>query len=71
MFRVKWVVRFDEDRPVHVEDSVALDLDNVVAAGKEKLHGMRMSRSDRPPDGFIVLDDDGNEVRRWMSQPND
>ena len=66
MFRVKWIVRFDEDRPVRIEDSATPDLDGVVAVCKENLHGMRMSRSDRPPDGFVILDDDGDGVRRWM-----
>jgi hypothetical protein len=27
---------------------------------------MRLRHIARPPDGFLVVDDDGKEVRRWF-----
>jgi hypothetical protein len=30
---------------------------------------MRLRHIAKPPDGFIVVDDNGNEVRRWFAAP--
>jgi hypothetical protein len=52
MFSVKWVVHRHEIQPVAVENSAVQDLDEVVESC--------------PPDGFLVFDSAGSEVRRWF-----
>jgi hypothetical protein len=71
MFSVKWVVRDKESDPVEVENSILTDLDRVVASSQEGLVGMRLRHIARPPDGFIVTDNDGKEVRRWFAKRPD
>ena len=66
MFSVKWLQRDKEGEPVEVENSVLTDLDRVVAFCQEALVGMRLRHIARPPDGFVVVDDDGKELRRWF-----
>jgi hypothetical protein len=46
--------------------SVFTDLDKIVASCKEDLYGMRLRHIATPPDGFIVCDVDGRELRRWF-----
>jgi hypothetical protein len=72
MFRVKWIEDGKENDPVEVENSILTDLDKVVAASREGILGMRLRHVIRPPDGFIVVDSDGKEVRRWFepTHPN-
>jgi hypothetical protein len=65
MFSVKWLER-DKNEPVEVESSVFTELDNVVSFCRSALVGMRLRHMARPPDGFVVVDDDGREVRRWF-----
>jgi hypothetical protein len=67
MFSVKWVERGKESDPVEVENSILTDLDRVVSSSQEGLVGMRLRHIARPPDGFIVVDSDGREVRRWFA----
>jgi hypothetical protein len=66
MFTVKWIVRHRENNPVHVEESVLTDLDNIVDGCKERVYGMRLKYITSPPDGFVVFDERGREVRRWL-----
>lgn len=66
MYSMKWVERGKEGEPVEVENSILTDLDRIVASGQEALVGMRLRHIARPPDGFLVVDDDGKEVRRWF-----
>jgi hypothetical protein len=66
MFVVKWVKRFDDKNPVEVEESILTDLDQVVSASKERLYGMRLRFTTSPPDGFVVSDENGRELRRWF-----
>ena len=66
MFTVKWVSRENESQPVVIESSVFTDLDKVVASCREALYGMRLKHIGLPPDGFIVADADGKELRRWF-----
>jgi hypothetical protein len=67
MFSVKWVERGKESDPVEVENSILTDLDRVVSSSQEGLVGMRLRHIARPPDGFLVVDNDGREVRRWFA----
>jgi hypothetical protein len=73
MFSVKWLQRDKEGEPVEVENSIFTDLDNVVSFCRETLSGMKMRHIARPPDGFVVVDSDGREVRRWFgsNSPDD
>jgi hypothetical protein len=66
MFSVKWVAHHKEAQPIAVENSVFTDLDKIVASCKEDLYGMRLRHIATPPDGFIVCDVDGRELRRWF-----
>jgi hypothetical protein len=64
MFSVKWFERGKESNPVEVENSILTDLDRVVSSSQGGLLGMRLRHIAKPPNGFIVVDDNGNEVRR-------
>ena len=66
MFVVKWVMRFDDKNPVEVEESILTDLDEVVSSSKDRLYGMRLRFTTSPPDGFVVSDENGRELRRWF-----
>jgi predicted NAD/FAD-binding protein len=66
MFRIKWIERGKEDEPVEVENSILTDLERVVTFCREALYGMKLRHIRRPPDGFVVVDADGREVRRWF-----
>jgi hypothetical protein len=63
---VKWVVHRYETLPVEVESVVLLDLDKLVASCKGRFSEMRCKYPNTPPDGFLVFDSAGNEVRRWF-----
>jgi hypothetical protein len=69
MFTIKWVVRYHEHKPVEVEESALTDLGRIVGRCKEELYAKRLRNILKPPDGFIVCDEDGNELRRWMTSP--
>ena len=66
MFIVKWVARFREHTPVETEESILTDLDDIVRSCKERLYGIRLRYVATPPDGFIVCDEGGKELRRWL-----
>ena len=70
MFSVKWLQRDKESEPVEVENSVFTDLDNVVSFCRATLLGMKLRHIARSPDGFIVVDSDGRELRRWFGSRN-
>jgi hypothetical protein len=70
MFSVKWLERGRESDPVEVENSILTDLDKVVSSSQGGLLGMRLRHIAKPPDGFIVVDDNGSEVRRWFAAPD-
>jgi hypothetical protein len=69
MFTVNWVVRGKEAEPIKVERFKVLSAETVVAACRYRLVAIRLSYPDSPPDGFIVLNDSGREVRRWFGDP--
>jgi hypothetical protein len=66
MFIVKWIVRYKERFPVETEESLLADVDAVVEACQSRLYEMRRNHVASPPDGFIVFDSRGNELRRWL-----
>jgi hypothetical protein len=66
MFSVKWGTRQNENQPIETESSVFTDLDQLVASCREALYGMRLRHIALPPDGFIISDADGKELRRWF-----
>jgi hypothetical protein len=65
MFSVKWVTHHNESKPIEIE-RVHLELDEVVAACIARLPKMRLDRIKTSPDGFLVCDEAGREVRRWF-----
>jgi hypothetical protein len=66
MYTVKWIERGKESEPVEIDESIHTDLDRIVYICKDALYGVRLRHFARPPDGFIVVDHDGQEVRRWV-----
>jgi hypothetical protein len=66
MFTVKWIVHGNEVAPVESESFYALSADTVVAACRYGLTAMRLKYPETPPNGFVVFDDTGKEIRRWI-----
>jgi hypothetical protein len=66
MFIVKWVARGKESEPILIEKGFLTTLDKVVSSCRRRIPALRLDHPDTPPDGFIVLDSDGTEVRRWF-----
>jgi hypothetical protein len=71
MFGIKWVVHRRETQPVEIENSVLQDLDKVVESCQARFPEMTQALQ-HTPDGFLVFDSAGNEVRRWFesARPN-
>ena len=69
MFSVKWVTHRHETQPVEFENSRLMDLDEVVRSCRARLSDMRREYPGTPPDGFLVFDNTGDEVRRWFESP--
>jgi ribose 1,5-bisphosphokinase PhnN len=65
-FSVNWVVHRHETQPVEVEHSVIQDLDRLVKTCRRRFSEMKLKYPNTPPDGFLVLDGAGDEVRRWF-----
>jgi hypothetical protein len=55
-----------ETQPVVVESSAVTDLDALVLSCKWRLSEMREKYPLNQPDGFLVFDEAGNELRRWF-----
>jgi hypothetical protein len=66
MFIVKWVARGKESEPVLVEKGFRTTLEKVISSCWRRIPALRLDHPDTPPDGFIVLESDGTEVRRWF-----
>jgi hypothetical protein len=66
MFTVRWVVRGNDAEPVEVEKIKVLSVETVLAACRYRLVAIRLKHPDNPPDGFIVLNESGRELRRWF-----
>jgi hypothetical protein len=69
VFKVKWIVRFQEDSPVEVEVGKRGDLDRLVAFCQGQLIAKRLGHPSDTPDGFLICDQDGKELRRWIALP--
>ena len=65
-FSVKWVVHRYETLPVEVERDVPQNLNKLVESCRGRTSDMRRKYPNTPPDGFLVFDSNGNEVRRWF-----
>jgi hypothetical protein len=68
-FSVSWVVHRHETLPLAVEHCVRGDLDQIVETCRARLSEMRDKHSGTPPDGFLVFNRAGGEVRRWFECP--
>jgi hypothetical protein len=66
MFDVKWVAQQNEASPIDSENSVLQNLDVVVWHCISRLPLMREEFAHCPPDGFLVFNHEGREVRRWF-----
>lgn len=64
MLTVKWVQRSAEDPPIEVERSIFTNIEKVFAFSKSQLQS-KPWRVFNPPDGFIICNEDGRELRRW------
>jgi hypothetical protein len=69
VFKVKWIARFRETRPIEVEDAKHTDLDKLVAFCQGQLIVKRLSHISNPPDGFLVCNEAEKELRRWLVTP--
>ena len=65
-FSVNWVLHGNETRPIEVETSALDDLDKLVEICRGRFDEKTRMHPDAPPDGFLVCDNAGNEVRRWF-----
>lgn len=66
MFTVRWVMHRNEEDTSKTEKSLLPEVDAIVAACLDRLPLMRERDLEFPPDGFIVSDGNGHEVRRWF-----
>jgi hypothetical protein len=66
-YSVKYIVRSINERPVLVEPAPAEDLDTIVELARERLQELRHMLNP-VPSGFVVLDQHGREVRRWIEK---
>jgi ribose 1,5-bisphosphokinase PhnN len=65
-FSVHWVAHRRETQPVAIERTALQGLDKLVETCQGRFSEMRRTYPGLPPDGFLVFDNDGNEVRRWF-----
>ncbi len=65
-FSVRWVVHRYEPLPVAIEYCAGQDLDKIVESCRSRLSEMRGKHPNTPPDGFLVLNGAGAELRRWF-----
>lgn len=67
MFSVRWVIHYCELEPIKIENFIQGELDELVSSCIRRLHILRLWQVPRPPDGFLVTDAAGREVRRWFA----
>jgi hypothetical protein len=70
MFSVKWVSHLSENELLEIETSFDSDLDRLAYSCIERLSKMRMSPTKTTPDGFLIHNAEGTEVRRWFDTPS-
>jgi hypothetical protein len=63
---VHWVAHRRETQPVAIERTALQGLDKLVEMCQGRFPEMKRTYPDTPPDGFLVFDADGIEVRRWF-----
>jgi hypothetical protein len=68
-FSVSWVVHRYETLPIVIEHCVDEDLDQIVESCRARFPDMRGKYPSTPPDGFLVFNGAGTEVRRWFESP--
>ncbi len=68
-FSVKWVVHRYEALAVELENSTLQNLDKIVEFCRGRLPEMRRKYPNTPPDGFLVFNGAGIELRRWFGSP--
>jgi len=69
LFIVKWVTHLSEIAPVETENCTDHVLDELVFSCLKRLPDMRLKPFGITPDGFLILDDTGHELRRWFGTP--
>jgi hypothetical protein len=69
MYSVKWITHQSECEPISIETSANLDLDELVSSCLNRLISMRLNDEQTSPDGFLIFDREGKEVRRWFGFP--
>jgi ribose 1,5-bisphosphokinase PhnN len=65
-FTVRWVAHRRETQPIAIERTSHQGLDKLVETCQGRFPEMRRQYPGSPLDGFLVIDNDGNEVRRWF-----
>jgi hypothetical protein len=68
MFTVRWVSHSSTGKPVVSEESAFTSLDSTVLSAQERLYNVRLRFIQSPPDGFVVFDDVGKELRHGPAQ---
>jgi hypothetical protein len=66
MFTVKWVIRGQESEPIESEAFRVSHVDTLILASRYRMAMMQLKHSGSPPNGFIVIDHNGNEIGRWF-----
>jgi hypothetical protein len=69
MFTIKWVECGRESEPILTEASSLTNISKLVSACKQDLYRLRALYTDMPPDGFILIDNEGHEALRWFRVP--
>jgi hypothetical protein len=69
MFTVKWIKQGQENEPVESERFGVINAETVISACRFRMPAMRVKYPKAPPDGFVVVDDQGAELGRWFEQP--
>lgn len=68
IYLIAWVIHGCESEPIEEELGFG-DLNALVLWSQRMFSIMRERHSATPPDGFLVFDSDGREVRRWFRAP--
>jgi hypothetical protein len=66
MFTVRWVAYGHEGDSIESEVFRDIHADVIIEACKLRLPSMRLQFAGAPPDGFLVFDSGGKQVRRWF-----
>lgn len=66
-YYVRWIVYKHQADTVETE-IVDSSLDEVVRTCQQRLDEIRLRHSDNPPNGFIILSEDGDILRQVVDQ---